>query len=79
MVSGTLLFEGSLARKGPDRGRKEIPDPPNPDPSSPLKPLEVCHPGYRDKMRLLHLFLGGGQEEAERKALVPSLCPFPLQ
>lgn len=45
MVSGTLLFEGSLARRGLSLGSKEVPSPPNPNPTSPLKLLELGHPG----------------------------------
>lgn len=39
MVSGTLLFEGSQAKKGPNLGRKEVLSLPNPSHISPLKPL----------------------------------------
>ena len=44
MVSGTLLFKGALARRGLSLGGKEVPSPSNPNPTSPLKPLELCHP-----------------------------------
>lgn len=45
MVSGTLLFEGSLAKRGLSLGSKEVPSPRNPNPTSPLKLLELGHPG----------------------------------
>lgn len=67
-ISGTLLFEGSPARKGPNLGRKEVPSPLSPNPTSPLKPLKFCHLGDWGRMRGFHLSPGQCQEEAERKA-----------
>ena len=34
----------SVSRRGLSLGGKEVPSPSNPNPTSPLKPLELCHP-----------------------------------
>lgn len=44
MVLGTLLFKGSLARRGLSLGGKEVPSRPNLNATSPLKPLGLFHP-----------------------------------
>ena len=74
IVSGTLLSEGSLARRVPNLGSKEVPNPPNPNPTPPLRPLELCLLGERGKIRPP---LTRGSTHERKRAVFPLSLPSP--